>query len=1356
MDIANVYGDVFRACTFKSISYRVFGIRLGHHQSAHDEYVGSGALHRAEIALRQDSSNFMASLSQTGDELWVYTWEEEGRSAMDQPMNFCDLLYQFGAETVAQGVFLPPFTGEISGGLNLSRNSFSNALPNMTSFPAASTEDQSRYGPLVRAIELKFLDTLLKMGDKKQFEAFGTKGALSTGDGSVIRPHPILHQDGSLVVRLTSQKAQLVPLPINSIQMCAPLVWLLPLGKPCRILSALHNEDIFEPPNRSHARYLFCLLSKYCISNVTCADLEVSMWLRVSSADTGSDLLWPVVLIRATPLTTSGMNLTSVYPGAGSLFANSVSVEYANLSRNPQATNKYLEIAQLGGTHSRLGYHPYLNRQAHTSYNYPSRRPLVKLMKPAPYVALTEAMIAVRQEIKAAKEDSKCDHLFGFQGMESAIEKLRQTLNKPDAPPPSPRLNTTVPRISPSIMPSLVPTVNPTAAPTPTEITPASIAPIAPFLVYPTPSYQTPAATSRHTSNYGTPAAGTTSLPADSWMDIGEDNEEVGDADFNFFDLPLQKESHPDSTLKSAPPGSIKIMVNEPPAQDMMEDEFVPKSTLKTTQISYQDDKFDVSQQPITRFSIVDLRSSDLDSKYALGGRFFVPPPSHDHKIHLDDMPDSTRSDISDDSESDNIPFGFDDAEDGDFRESQVPEVTQHTFDDEDVEKAWLTILKRENGKYLPIDSSKYVSFRQLLPQIVYDGGMLAEIYEVPVVSGQTIVAPAFVRARLPWPMAHCSIGSISNECTDFSSRSRPPTPVRGALTAAPNFPNKAPASAKKMQLLSPPLVAFRRGDYQLKARVSILRFWRLLGLAPPLPDPNTQHLEHEDDQNPINLGKLKQDLHSDDDTEEPYNANSKHESQTKVVVVLVTIASPAVSDGARRFLNGFKDAYEGCCLGKIELPTFGSVKEGLLEVHSDFSHTSGDAIGDLFQTACSQLRTQLQTLTTYPENVNLLVIMSYPPSSLRGGTLTAIVPFQLAQGFSTIQGVFPESQWILNSLDSLVSRWDHDKQISAFEFTKFAHLAYARFPQFPRAIRLAGLVPHSTGLQYSADAPKYLMEDEPVLHVAYLIVEGRWCLVSWSDQWARKVDVDVLKLSDSSERSLKLVFAEILRHSDTLAKSIKDRPGWRLSVTKCGTMAASETSIWDLVIQSRQVIILDVPHPRGILVADNRSARPSRTKKEDDNQSVPRTSTSSDDSLVSSVGSFPASPVIHSPSSHVGPQRRTTPKQDGVIVDAADEIYGTSIDAPKAGVSRFAEACAQGYLVRPCVEGHVSLEARLLKIYDMEVAPRVVMSRVIGQFRRLASLSEFMGVTTESALVPWHIMALAKLEAAALKLNMS
>jgi len=1315
MDATKVYGELFWVCRIESISYRIYTLK----QSPEAESLGYTveALRRAEVGLRKETQTRSrdlrhhsertecVSMSRSGRELWVYALHTVPPNGTMPDSNLSFGGVEAVADTTAQGVFLPPFTAASS---------------------SISTDQlEARHGPLLRAIELYMLDSLLRNGDLSQYEAFGSAAALSTGEGSLVRVSPSLYQQGGLLMRITMQRTLLVPPPLQSMQFSSSVVWLLPQGRPCRLSQRNDVDSRVEPPNRRRARQLFALLNGQFVMNASCADLENSFWMRVTSIADGMELIWPVVLIRSAPLTTtSSLSNTIAHTWNAQHHPTSRSAIFENHEDDTQSDN----IDRIGAIQAHLSIHAI----------YPHRVPLSALVKESPYTMLTESMSSVQQQLDTSKPEGEWS------------TATSNTLNQPVLPPPpSPRTGIT--RVSsevnwhhspgPTALQRLQPASSLHAAAQSAQSAQPSAPPAAdtPSQIYPTPNYQTPNSQTPHhhtpnyqTPNYSTPAYATPSAPLppnEAWMDLANeenDAEAVDDADFNFFDLPMPGSSHLEQQPQLALPPKLEIN-DEPPQASPDHMDFDPEE--KT---SFSPVKQSKPADPRTKFDVLDVDTSSLDAKYQVGGRFYMTAPKDDSD-EMDDIngtSEGTDSDLS--SSDDHISVNSSDL-DMDFGESmwdqedtsadhthtpghtrdtdfryQSPALDTSLQQHSDMEVKWLRAICNEQSYGLPVDNTKFMTFRKLIRQLVWDGGLLREMYDAPLFEGETYVPPDYVLQRLGLPLKHLPI------CFN-------PEYFEGVSDS-----DKTPQKHSKLQLLSPPFVQVRYGEQQIKARIAILNFWRLLNLAPPVKEAQ--------------------------DSPE----------KSLVTVIMVTIDSPAIADAAREFLVDFQSTYEHCRLGQVDLPSFGDVKNGLLLINADLSRLSGDSVGDLYESTLSVLKAQIRSgyqNSTPPEN--LLFLVSYPPSSLRGGTVTAAAPFQIAQGIEAIRRDYPHVEWMLSCLDMLVNRWDHAQVISAFRMQKVSLLTYSRFRKFPQPFQLVGLAPQSSGLQFTPDVPAVLMEDEDFLHVAYLLIGNRWCLTSWTDQWARKVSVDVFRVKDVSERGMHNVFLDIWRRSQEIAGNIRNRVGWRFVITRCGMMNGKELSIWERVIPDDiSVLFMDVPQPRGVRITDARSVkRPHSAPKE----GVPTDSEGQQANAAYTQAPLaenqrPQPPTSASTSQSGTPSSRNSPSvapSDGVILNEACEIYGICVEPLQPGVGKCAPSLSRGYLVIPDLEGHLSLETRLLYLKNMKITSKLAMSRIIGQFRRLASICEYSGVSTHCTLIPWHILGLTKLETAAQKLNM-
>lgn len=1184
----------------------------------------------------------------------------------------------------------------------------------------ASEEHIPRPWPFLTAIEGRCIAYLSQTSPALQ--PFGKTSLISTADGSLLHIKASVTNTGELNLRLTTERAKLVPAQGKE----AKTVWLIPSGRQALLVEAS------SVPSPMMSRHFLSVVQRVVHFTLDASALDESPWVRV--ALDGKDFLWPAALVMT-----------------------------------------------IGGGNIPAG--------------------LTWLNQPDEFIALGDNMLAMQEALANTKETAPNTAQSSVEVAEDAFPQAtrsflhnntfrsrRPVLATASVPPPPPTPSA-VSHESPAAPISIAAVAARAAA---ASVPPDSVVSSNEPPVYPTPGDPSPV-------RDWSPAS-------DGW-----DEEDITVADFNFYDAPLEEEED----LKEEPEPLPEALTDEP---------HVEAHVVEEVRIEDEDK---------SSFSALRFPKNSVDAKYAQGGRYFTfvkeeedkkardsPSGSNDDTQKRDLLEDTEMMDENYDPDNDNDGDVFDDGEyeedeedDGDGEESEqdsaedaeMYDMQEDNFDHESgyyssygrkgygevsnsVSETWISALTGPSG-LVSADSISIDDIQYLMAQVVFDGsglesmlnlapnmGELEPITEADRVRLQGIYpglrsititeasgsAPAMVDSDAA-PNARGSISSIDGDTQSVGTPtigpwstpgrigrapSRPASRVgsraqspEGSMSSSPSvvpvtsvvpLPSSPKTKTESFTLLSPPLYSVTRGDQPHKARASILRFWRAFGLQPN-PEPRD------------------------------------------VSLILLTLASPRVVNHARIAMRALKDLYQGCHLGKLELPTFGSVVNGVLNISTDLDYTSPETVGDLFETSCSYLKRQLQELDS---DMKVIIAMAFPP-----GPRTS--PLPLARGFRAIRATFPQVRWLLCSIDSFVSKEGAEAPTSQYRLMKYALLLYDRWvshttinyggTSYLPAFSLARLAPHSISIKFQPRPPAQILDDDPMMHVCYAITpDRRWVAVAWTDQWANVTKVEVLRLAgllrtrasspvlglsnsdlgnpvagptgephaDRTLRNLDSVLSDIWRRTGQMCASVGDSPRnarWTVSIIKCGYMDAAEVGIWRRVadvrweqqIQLAFPYLLHLPQSRPLNVHNGEVLFPHVSMTE-----------------FKSAG---RSGTPTTPTAATTPTNTTEGRNDNVIVAALDETHGIVFkNQPQTwGVS--APPLVTGVLVKPLVpaalKGYQLLEVVL--VYAQAQQPTSIMKQVLGQYRRLASLAEYNGVCKSLTIMPWHVHAANKMVAA-------
>lgn len=1175
--------------------------------------------------------------------------------------------------------------------------------------------------PLLTAVEGRCIAYLAQTSPG--LHPFGKTSLISVNDGAIIHVKAAITCSGELNLRLTTERANLLPIQGKDCK----AVWLVPSGRQAALV------DASSVPSPLMARNFLSVVQKVVHFTIDATELDESPWVRV--AMDGRDFLWPAALVMAIGGGTGGSALAWM----------AKSDELMTLGDNMLAMREALNTA---------------------------RTTAPPTAEPAPEDAFPPA---TRQ--------------FLHHSVLRVRKSLAPTVSVPP-PPPTPSATTADSQTAPV---SIAAAARAAASSVPAaSIQTVSSAPTVLSVPSdgPEPIYPTPGDVS----------------PVREWSPASEgwEEEDITVADFNFYDAPLEETVEVVKEPSVAPEASILDIPTEeiPEIEDIMDPE---------------DNR--------SLFSALRFPHNTVDAKYTEGGRYFTfvkeededdSSGKHDlrlvpdHKItgndedyeHDGDDDDEDDEEVEEDEEfdegyedtgnEDEEMFDVDDADNGDARAHLRSLYRKEQNESTEAVESWILALTSQAG-LISADNASLDDLQFLMAQVVFDGNALRSLFGLapntgalepiseaertrlreiyPRLRAITLAeacswAPPPVPETVETPEGNNTPGAwMGRSMSRSSAPSRAGSQAPGPSLQVNNLPSSRPPSRtpsransrapsrahspdgnrgaavtpmgppaltsgsmetkpEAFALLSPPLYSVTRGDQPHKARAAILRFWRTFGLQPN-PEPRD------------------------------------------VRFILLTLASPRVVNQARLALRGLKETYQACHLGKLDLPSFGSVVNGVLNISADLEYTSPDTIGDLFETSCSYLKRQLQELDS---EAKVIIAMAFPP-----GPRTS--PLPLARGFRAIRASYPQIRWVLASIDSFVSKEGGDAPTSQYRSMKYALLVYDRWvphttipyggPQYPPAFSLARLAPHSISIKFQPRPPAQILDDDPMMHVAYAITaDKRWVAVAWSDQWAHITKVEVLRLAgllrtrasspvlgglvngesmnpmagptgepqiDRTLRNLDSVFSDIWRRTAQLCASVRDSPRnarWTVSIVKCGLMDAAEVGIWRRVadvrweqhVQLAFPYLLHLPQPRPLNVPEGEVLFP-HVSMTADSKAGARTP-----------------PSVNSES-----------RNDNVIVAALDETQGIAFkNQPQTwGVS--APPLVTGVLIKPLVpaafRGHQQLEVVL--VYAQNQHPTSIMKQVLGQYRRLASLAEYNGVSSSMTIMPWHVHGANKMVAA-------
>lgn len=669
--------------------------------------------------------------------------------------------------------------------------------------------------------------------------------------------------------------------------------------------------------------------------------------------------------------------------------------------------------------------------------------------------------------------------------------------------------------------------------------------------------------------------------------DENDELENVTNNDFDFYDQPLHHQ----------------ISHDQPPhdTSQLRELQQSPAPASPASQRSFFEHSTEAGLYTALQF---DSRMLSIDSKYLEGGRYHISSP---YDIELDDAASSLSGTGSSDSQNE-----------GEQRVNEELLVGRPRVEEIKIFfEEWASVLWPEPYTPQGIPATSYT--QELMAQIVWDGGNLRSVANEVMLDEPA--SPAM-------DMVVTAVGTVVPD-------------LRKA-----NIEDEHQIAAR---LLCPPLYLFRRSEMSVKARASILQFWRTFGLRP-------------------------------------------YDGPRDITCVILTLEQ----DGeAQEFAMQLKSSYEACGLGKCDLPNIegSEIRNGVFEIVADILHSHSSGIIDSFEVACSMLRRILTE--KLQADSNLLLLMATPPKGLDR------MPLQpLSRGFQTLMGAFLNAKWFLTTTEVFDMPSQHSlDRISMLIYDRWAdRLNYSLSSDNSKTkgqsvFRLAHLAPKMIGLQYTPDPPSQVVEEEPVIHVAYAFSpDRRWIAVAWTDPWATNTKVEAFRVglspsgtasrpransptpnSSGKQSSFECTASEIAR---VTSRFLVDGTT-SVIITKCGLVDPKELEEWKRVFPN--VSVLQLPHPRGLAVKST-----SRQIKTSD-----------------------------------------PPEPDSVVVSVDDEVRGIVHDS---------------YAI--LYRGEKQLEI------DWLYGNKRDMTRSVAQFRRLASWAIATGIT-QSSILPWHVAAVNKMAAA-------
>lgn len=574
-----------------------------------------------------------------------------------------------------------------------------------------------------------------------------------------------------------------------------------------------------------------------------------------------------------------------------------------------------------------------------------------------------------------------------------------------------------------------------------------------------------------------------------------------------------------------------------------------------------------------------------------------------------------------------------------------------------------------------------------------------------------------------------------------------------------------AEKNATEIVSLPPPMYAVMRMNQRQKARSPILRFWRMFGLRP-------QH-------GPKNLA-----------------------------VVTLCPGSPGVVSAVSSFVAFLKSTYEESGLGTFDTTIAGDADGGIFTFANEPSDFSFASLTKCYAKVVAALEKAQPTT-----NVLALAFDPYAGPSSPSSLLTFSRAYASAaetldrSSTSKIKSrdlfwqLMPVSAVTANGAVVMPSQYHvvllalglYDKCPPTREQAEAAATAHSRnrtgspqspppasnfdTPPFTVDLREAGHIltrryPAFALARYGAlkipfrltpTAPADLLDEDSLLHVAYSVSpDRRWATAAWTDQWGEIANVEAFPLGrDPSVTTL--ACEELCRKIwfRTLQIATVLPIQWRVVIAKSDTVDDDELSTWIRLSEDRpsarvsHVYVLSVERGGPVSVRGDSSA----VFPHHEHKPAPAAAASPASRLTPGQGATAMeSPDAYGSGFTPGPTASTpvpgpddSKDEETLVVDARDDSYGVVFRSWKRlnQVSSHLKNAplVSGLLIQPPLQPgdeHIHLE---LSLVHSPSPPMGMMKCLLPQYRRLASLGQYTGVSTrETSVLPWHIEAAAKM----------
>lgn len=962
--------------------------------------------------------------------------------------------------------------------------------------------------------------------------------------------------------------------------------------------------------------------------------------------------------------------------------------------------------------------------------------------------------------------------------------------------------------------------------------------------VYPTPPDPQTLTGRRNEDSWR--AAAAPSVGSEGWGEYDDDDifggDEVTEADFSFFDQPepkpesvepvgsvdpiepmqvdqTVKTEHPEKASEPSKDDAEQALTTGIKPEVRFSSTLLSKNSLRIEGDSASSTPIDSdgeSQHPRKRRKSIfrpltfnPLVSSSLDSKYDVGGRFFVPDPSAEAGEDEDeDLFDSGPS--SNHSDSDGEASQSDSEAPNSKQQSKQPEsASMKESGSLDYSALWPALLSTSHFQHiLSTDATQVTSestgidveaLDQFMEQVVWDHGLFQAFIpkhrkhlspDELVVKSLMAMFPDASKLTVQTVMNMASISTVNHLVSSGPPPSRFGTPKPGEEEDKNADGSSRRPSADESNAVGTSV----SGSAAVAGTDS--------GSAYP-EDPNaecsTPGAGNTTSVAGLYSGNIPTDLKTNrfsiiNQIPVPLISIVRGPNRLKarapimrfwkvfglsprggpknITMAMLTPSGPGVISASRVMLPLLKSSYEGCGLGEVALFDAPPLcQDGVVELASKESHDIDDTLLTFVQ-ALKGMAVEnvvlivVNPFTTVSEMVNFTTMLQ---SRLNPGSHGPNVSLQFIspESITCKETLAMPSPYVLMRLSLAI----YDKIKRPVDT-----LSKIQTQRTSPAFTLARVPPQKINFRHSPTSSLALMDEDSLIHVAYAFTQDRrWMTVAWTDQWGEVSKIKVLDLVGSTEKSgasrlrtLDDAFAEVW--DTTLELTTKIPVRWRVAMVKVGKMDDDELSKWQLLsvpsVTSKKIsfcyfLYVDM-NPSLVITGDQTLLYPhglhSQKKKALAGNHTNYPSPVKDGVLPTTpnnpIGDSPDAVYgvnVATPSSSHTQSDAVVNDEDSAVVDVKDETYGIVMgclsDKVLPGDQR-PRILVSGYLVKPPLDDAVP-EQQVLEV-NFVACPTPYegsMKSILMHYRRLATLGGYTGVSqVDHALAPWHIEAADKM----------